>query len=106
MRTEPKWRDRELALILGAPMVLFPALSIAPVTVSFMLEPFIAHGRLLGLAIIPLLGASLTYGLSQLASCFRSDMDVITFFAGGTVVVLVVICMCSGIILASAVSAP
>ncbi len=84
-------------------MVLFPALAVIPVTISLCLEPVFPHARLLGCVLMPLLGACIAYGLARLAECFRRDMDVITLFAGGAAVVLVVIAMTSGIILASEV---
>jgi hypothetical protein len=82
-------------------MVLFPALAIAPVAISLIVEPAFAHARIVGCALIPLLGASMAYGLSRLVQCFRRDMDVLTLFAGGTVVVLMVIAIATGAILAS-----
>ena len=85
-------------------MVLFPALALMPVTISLCLQPFFPHARLLGCVLMPFLVACIASGLSRLAECFRRDMDVISLFAGGTVVVLVVIAMTSGIILASAIS--
>ena len=101
--TKPGWHRRETALLWGAPLVLFSALAIVPVTISLVLEPAFSHARLLGCVLIPVMGASMAYGLSRLAICFRRDMDVLTLFAGGTVIVFIVICMCSGVILASEV---
>jgi len=85
-------------------MVLFPALAIAPVTISLVLEPAFPYARAVGALLYPLLAASMVYGVARLASCFRRDFDVLTLFAGGTVVVLIVIAMATGIILASAIS--
>ncbi len=99
--TQTNWRRRESDLVWGAPMTLFPALAIGPVTISFLLEPAFAHARVLGCLLVPLIAASIAYGLSRLASCFRRDFDVLTLFAGGTIVVLMVIAMATGIILAN-----
>ena len=85
-------------------MVLFPALAIGPVTISLIIEPAFAHARLLGCLLLPFLGGCIVYGLSRLTACFRRDFDVLTLFAGGTVVVLIVIAMATGLILASAIS--
>ena len=85
-------------------MVLFAALGVAPVTISLFLTPIFPHARVLACVLIPLLATSIASGLARLAACFRRDMDVITLFAGGTVVVLVVIAMTSGIVLASAIA--
>jgi len=104
VKAEPTWREREAALIWGVPMVLFSALAFVPVMVSLILEPLFPHARVLGSVLLPGIGAAMVFGLSRLARCFRHDFDVITLFAGGTMVVLVVISMCSGVILASVVA--
>jgi hypothetical protein len=105
MSTTSGWRQRESDLIWGTPLVLFPALAIVPVTVSLLIDPFFHHARILGVALIPILGLSMAVGLSRLAACFRRDFDVITLFAGGIVVVLIVICMGAGVVLASVITA-
>lgn len=104
VKAEPTWREREAALIWGVPMVLFASLAFVPVTVSLVLEPLFPYARVLGCVLLPLVGAAMAFGLSRLARCFRRDFDVITLCAGGTMVVLVVISMCSGVILASVVA--
>jgi len=85
-------------------MVLFSALAFVPVSVSLILDPLFPHARVLGSVLVPVIGGAMTFGLARLAYCFRRDFDVITLFAGGTMVVLVVICMCAGVILASVVA--
>jgi hypothetical protein len=97
----PAWHQRESDLLWGAPLTLFPALAVVPVTVSLFLDPFFPHARVAGLIAVLLMAISAVAGLSRLASCFRRDFDVITFFAAGTVIVLIVVCMSSGIVLAS-----
>jgi hypothetical protein len=57
-----------------------------------------------GLALVPVLALSAVSGLGRIAACFRRDFDVITLFAGGTVIVMAVICMSAGIVLASIIS--
>jgi hypothetical protein len=99
----PAWRNREAALLWGVPMVLFSALSFIPVAVSLILVPAFPHARVLGAALVPVLGCCLTWGVSRLAACFGRDFDVLSLFAGGAVVVFLVICICAGVILASAI---
>ena len=103
MRTEPTWRERETALILGTPMVLFAALGFIPVTVSLVLEPTFAHARILGALLLVVIVWSIAAGVSRLALCLQREFDVLSLFAGGTVAVLVVISMCAGVVLASVV---
>jgi hypothetical protein len=104
MKAEPTWQERETALIWGVPLVLFSALAFVPIAVSLILEPIFPHARVLGILLVPVIGSAMAFGLARLAYCFRSDFDVITLFAGGTMVVLIVICMCAGVILASVVA--
>ena len=102
--TEPAWHQRETALIWGAPMVLFASLAFIPVTASLLLEPLFPHARIVGCVLLPLVVASIASGISRLAFCFGSEFDVLSLFAGGTVVALIVISMCAGVILASVVA--
>lgn len=104
MKAEPTWRARETALICGAPMVLFSGLAFVPLAVSLILEPAFPHARIFGVVLIPVMGSAMAFGLGRLAYCFRRDFDVITLFAGGTMVALIVISMCSGVILASVIA--
>jgi len=101
--SEPAWRGRESALLWGVPMVLFSSLALIPVAVSLILVPAFVHARVLGFALLPALALAFAFGVSRLAACFRSDFDVLSLLAGGTVVVLVVISMCTGVILASVI---
>jgi hypothetical protein len=101
--TEPGWRERESALLWGVPLVLFSALAWIPITISLMVEPAFHHARIVGLVLLALLGWCFARGVSRLALCFRRDFDVLSLLAGGTVVVLVVISMCAGVILASVI---
>lgn len=103
-QNKPEWHERETALVWGTPMVLFPALAFIPVSVSMILEPAFAHARVLGCVVLPFLAAAMASGVSKLAVCFRRDFDVLSLFAGGTIIALVVISMCAGVILASAIS--
>ena len=101
---EPPWKRREAALVWGAPLVLFPALAFIPVTVSLILQPGFPHARLLGGLLLPLLVTAMACGISRLAFCLHHEFDVLSFFAGGTVVVLIVVSMCAGVVLASTIA--
>ena len=103
-RPKPPWRQRESALVWGTPMILFPALAYVPVTVSLFLAPFFPHARILGCVLVPLLAASICSGLSRIALCFSGDFDVLSLFAGATMIVFVVIAMAAGIVFASVVT--
>jgi hypothetical protein len=72
--------------------------------VSLLIDPFFPHARVLGLVLLPLVAWAMAAGLARLASCFLGKFDVMTLLAGATMVVLVVIAMCAGVVLASVVA--
>jgi hypothetical protein len=94
------WRERENALIWGAPLAIVPALSVVPVTVSFLLYPTFRWARLVGTILTLVLGFSIEAGISRLALTLRRDFDALTFFAAGVVITMWVILACSGVLLA------
>ena len=104
MSSKPLWRFREDALVIGAPLVVIPALGFVPITISLLLDPAFHHARVLGLVLLPLFFVCEFAGLSRLAQCFRHDFDVLTPFAAGTVIIFWVIAVCSGVLLAIVVS--
>jgi hypothetical protein len=97
--TPPAWRRRETALVWGLPLVLFAALTIIPVTVSLLLFPCFPHGRLVGVALLPVIAGCEIHGIARLAFCLSGDFDLLSVIAGAAVVVLVVIAMCTGVLL-------
>jgi len=66
----PEWHERETALVWGAPMVLFPALALIPVSVSLILAPAFEHARVLGCLLLPGLAAAMASGgISMCCHC-------------------------------------
>jgi len=97
---KPLWRQREDALVLGGPLAVLPALTIVPVTISLFVDPVFSHARILGLLLLPVIFFGEWVGLMRLAVVIRRDLDVLTFFAVGVVIVFWVIAVCSGVLLA------
>ncbi len=104
MNPKPLWRLREDALVVGAPLLIIPALAIVPITISLLIDPAFPHARLLGILLVPIFYLCEFAGLTRLAHCFRRDFDVLTLFAAGIVIVFWVIAVCSGVLLAIVVS--
>jgi hypothetical protein len=100
-RSGPEWRRRETALIWAAPLVLFSALAIAPVTLSLLIDPAFPGARLLGCALVPVIAFCQMWGNSRLAFCLLGEFDLLSLIAGGVIATLVVIAMCSGVLLAA-----
>lgn len=101
MSTKPHWREREDALLIGAPLLVIPALAYIPITISLFLVPAFAHARALGVLLIPPFFLSQFVGLSRLALTLRREFDVLTLFAMGTVILFWVTAVCSGVLLAT-----
>lgn len=104
MSTKPLWRQREDALVLGAPLTVLPALAFVPTTVLLLLDPAFPHARVLGAIVIPLLFLAEITGLAKLSVSFRREFDVLTLFAGGTIVIFWAVAACSGVLLAIVIS--
>ena len=96
----PTAREREDALVWGAPLVVFPALALVPVAIAFLVTPVFPHARLAGLVLVYLIAMAEISGLTRLSSCFGDEFDVLSLLAGGVVVLLLVIAMCGGVLLA------
>lgn len=101
LRRRLTWAERERALYLGAPLTVFPALAFLPVVALLILSPRFAHARPLGIVLVPLILMCVGSGILRLARCLQHDFDIISFMAGGTLVVLFVILIVSGVFLAT-----
>ena len=101
LRRRLYWMERERALCVGAPLAVFPALAILPVIAFCILEPGFPHARTAGLVVLPLLAAAIAYGIGRLSLCLRHPFDIISFFAAGSLVVLLFLMICTGVMLAT-----
>lgn len=93
------WRQRESALIWGAPLTVAPALVVVPVTISLLIDPIFPWARIAGVAILTAMGVSEIAGLSRLALTLHREFDALTFFAAGVVLTMWAIVACSGVLL-------
>jgi hypothetical protein len=82
------------------PLVLFPALAVVPVAVSLLIYPGFPHARLVGVALLPVIAACEIKGIASITYSLSDEFDLLSVIAGGAVVVLVVIAMCTGVLLA------
>jgi hypothetical protein len=101
VEAKPLWRKREDALVVGAPLVVIPALVLVPV-----IRPAFSHARAIGIALLPVLAASEVVGLNRLALTLRRNFDVLTFFAAGTIFVFWVVMACACTLLGVVLSRP
>src|ERR1700750_656677 len=97
--TRITWQERELSLILAAPLVLVPAFAVLP-TVAFLIYfPGFEHARVVGFVLLAAYGTAEVAGIRKLAKCVSLDFDVISLFAWGTVFVLLVVVACVGVLM-------
>ena len=85
--------------MMGAPLVLLPAFAVLPTIAVLIYMPAFAYARLLGFALLALYGAAEVAGIRKLADCVQVDFDVITFFAWGTIFILMVVIACVGVLM-------
>ena len=98
MMAKTSWQRRENSLLIGTPLVLLPALALLPTTVFLIVSPVFAHARMIGLFLLPVYGISEVIGMGRMAHCLR-QLDVITLLAVGTLVILLVVIITTGILL-------
>ncbi len=97
--TRITWQEREHSLMVGAPLVLLPAFAVLPTLAVLIYVPAFSYARVLGFALLVVYGAAEVVGIRKLADCVQLDFDVITFFAWGTVFILMVVIACVGVLL-------
>jgi hypothetical protein len=97
--TRITWQERERSLMIGAPLVLLPAFAVLPTLAVLIYVPAFSYARLLGLALLAIYGAAEAAGIRKLADCVQLDFDVITFFAWGTIFILMVVIACVGVLM-------
>jgi len=97
--TRITWQERERSLMVGAPLVLLPAFAVLPTLAALIYFPAFSYARVLGFVLLAVYGMAEVVGVRKLADCVQLDFDVITFFAWGTVFILMVVIACVGVLL-------
>jgi len=62
-----RWRERERAFLMGAPLAVIPALAFLPAITFLIVFPQVAHGRVLGAVVVPACALTSCFGLWKLA---------------------------------------
>jgi hypothetical protein len=97
--TRITWQERERSLIVAAPLVLLPAFAVLPTLAVLIYVPAFSYSRLLGFLLLLIYGSAEVVGIRKLADCVQLDFDVITFFAWGTIFILMVVIACVGVLM-------
>lgn len=93
------WKQRENALLLATPLVLIPGFAFLPTVAFLIVMPVSEHSPALGYLLLFVYALCEYVGVRKLASCIELEMDVISFFAWGIIMVLLVITACVGVLM-------
>ena len=84
----------------GAPLAVVPALAFLPLLAYLVLEPRVAHGPKLALAMLPFFMTAEALGVKWLVQCcLERPFNLLSLLAAGTLLILVVIAACIGLFL-------
>ena len=87
-----RWRERERAFLMGAPLAVIPALAFLPAITFLIVFPQVAHGRVLGAVVVPACALTSCFGLWKLAlGAVQKPWGIFNVLSFGTILVLLVI---------------
>jgi hypothetical protein len=94
-------KERERAFMIGAPMAIVPALVFLPAVMFLIVFPQVAHGRAIGLMVLPACALLGSYGLWNLAlGAVEKPWGIFNVLSFGALFVLLAIAGYTGLFLA------
>ena len=97
----PRWQDRERAFLIGAPLAIVPALIFLPAVTFLIVFPRVAHGRAIGLFVVPACALASCFGLRKLAmGAVQKPWGIFNVLSFAALFVLLVIAAYTGLFLA------
>jgi hypothetical protein len=94
-------KDRELAFMIGALLAIVPALVFLPAVTFLIVFPRVAHGRAIGLFVLPVCALAGSFGLWKLASgAVQKPWGIFNVLSFGALLILLVIAGYTGLFLA------
>ena len=94
-------KDRERAFLIGAPLAIVPALIFLPAVTFLIVFPRVAHGRTIGLLVVPACALASCFGLWKLAlGAVQKPWGIFNVLNCGALFVLLVIAAYTGLFLA------
>jgi predicted tellurium resistance membrane protein TerC len=94
-------KERERAFLIGAPLAIVPALGFLPAMTFLIVFPRVAHGRAIGLMVLPVCALAGGLGLWKLASgAVQKPWGLFNVLNFGALLVLLVIAGYTGLFLA------
>jgi hypothetical protein len=94
-------KERERAFMIGAPLAIIPALLFLPAVTFLIVFPHVAHGRAIGLFVLPTCAVVGSFGLWKLATgAVQKPWGLFNALSFGALLVLLVIAGYTGLFLA------
>jgi hypothetical protein len=94
-------KDSERSFLIGAPLAIVPSLVFLPVVTFLIIFPHVAHGRVIGIFMLPVCALVASIGLWKLAlGAVQKPWGVFNVLSFGAISVLLVIAAYTGIFLA------
>jgi hypothetical protein len=94
-------KERERAFMIGAPLAIVPALVFLPAVVFLIIFPRVAHGRAIGMFVLPVCALASSLGLWKLAlGAVQKPWGIFNVLSFGALLVLLVIAGYTGLFLA------
>ena len=94
-------KERERAFMIGAPLAIIPALTFLPAVTFLIVFPQIAHGRVIGMFILPICALVGSFGLWKLATgAVQKPWGLFNAQSFGVLLVLLIIAGYTGLFLA------
>ena len=96
-----RWRERERAFLIGAPLAIVPALAFLPAVMFLIVFPQVTHGRAIGLFVLPACALAGSFGLWKLATgAAQKPWGIFNVLSFGALLVLLGIASYTGLFLA------
>ena len=94
-------KERERAFLLGAPLAIIPALAFLPAVTLLVVFPRVAHGRAIGMFVVPACALAGSFGLWKLAlGAVQTPWGIFNVLCFGALLVMLVIAAYTGLFLA------
>ena len=94
-------KERERAFMIGAPLAIVPALVFLPAVMFLLVFPRVAHGRAIGMFVLPACALAGSFGLWKLAlGAVQKPWGIFNVLSFGALLVLLVIAGYTGLFLA------
>ena len=94
-------KEREREFLIGAPLAIVPALVFLPAVVFLIVFPRVAHGRVIGVFVVPACALASSFGLWKLSlGAVRKPWGIYNVLSFGAMLVLLVIAGYTGLFLA------